>query len=60
MGFELVYHLAYRMFPKGHICTGRGDGSRHSSCPSNDHSNGTDYRRRRHSDGGYALRQAWI
>lgn len=33
MGFHLVYHLSYALWPKGHGCTGE-------KCPSNDHSNG--------------------
>jgi hypothetical protein len=62
MGFNLVYNLSRTLYPDGFTCTGiefsKGDKNR---CPSNDHSNGDrNYKPHMHSDGGYALRQAWL
>ncbi len=54
MGFELVYQLAYKLFPTGHGCIGE-------NCPSNDHNNGDrDYTPHWHTEGGYALRHRWM
>jgi len=75
VGFEVVYHLGYALWPDGFDCTGDGNRSNISgewclpACPSNDHSN--DYMGtvpevlryspdRHHSEGGYALRQRWM
>lgn len=53
MGFSLVYNLGRVLFPD-FDCIGE-------KCPSNDHFNGDRNRRpHKHSDGGYALRHAWI
>lgn len=67
-GFELVYHLAYTLWPDGFGCIGDG-------CPSNAHVNGDrDYSPHvftPHNDGarnhahwhkepGYALRHRWL
>lgn len=55
MGFEIVYNLGRVLF-EDFRCTGKG-------CQSNDHSNERtrNYRKgRKHSDGGYALRQRWL
>lgn len=55
MGFHIVYELSSVLFRDGFTCIGR------RRCPSNDHSNGDrNYRRHKHSDGGYALRQSWL
>lgn len=51
MGFAIVYELSHALWPDGFNCIGKG-------CPSNDHSNGE--RSRKHRDGGYALRHAWV
>ena len=60
MGFHVVYNLSRTMFPDGFPCIGRPD-DRSRFCPSNDHSNGDrDYTPHNHSDGGYALRSAWL
>jgi hypothetical protein len=54
MGFGLVYTLSRSLYPNGFECIGE-------RCPSNDHSNGDrDYTPHTHSDGGYALQQAWL
>mgnify|MGYP001559392942 CR=1 FL=1 len=63
MGFHLVYHLSYTMFPDGFACIGQG-------CPANDHNNdylapnrnrALDYSPgRHHQDGGYALQHRWL
>jgi len=63
MGFALVYKLSSVLFRDGFDCIGK-------DCPSNDHTN--DYvswtaseadrysPTRRHTEGGYALRQRWL
>ncbi len=52
-GHHLVYHVSRALFHDKFTCIGNG-------CPSNDHVNGDrDYTPHKHSDGGYALRQAW-
>lgn len=54
MGFHLVMHLSYALFRDGFICTGK-------NCPSNDHFNGDrNYKRHKHTSGGYALEQRWL
>lgn len=54
MGFHLVYALGRTLFPDGFRCAGK-------DCPSNDHANGDrNYRRHKHTDGGYAVRQRWL
>lgn len=54
MGFDLVHHLSYKLFPDGFTCTGQ-------FCPSNDHVNGDrNYTTHQHASGGYALRQRWL
>lgn len=53
MGFHLVYGLGAKLYPDGFDCLGLD-----KRCPGNDH-----YKqetRRRHSDGGYALRCEWL
>lgn len=58
MGFHVVYSLSSFLFHGSFVCIGEG-------CPSNDHANG-DFDRsqknigRKHSDGGYALKQRWM
>lgn len=72
MGFAIINHLGYALFPDGFGCIGDG-------CPSNDHSNGDrDYRphcdgnhtelcvgcgsghTHWHTSGAYALRHRWL
>lgn len=59
MGFNLVYSLSRTLFNQKSpgntfLCLGEG-------CPSNDHANGEPIEiGRTHSDGGYALRHAWL
>lgn len=68
MGFEIVYNLAYALWPEGFGCVGEG-------CPSNEHSNGDrDYTphgftasgcagamaNHWHKTPGYALRHKWL
>lgn len=63
MGFAVVYNLGRTLWPDGFDCIGRGEGHWTKGCPANDHYNDRqdDYRPdRRHSDGGYALRQEWL
>jgi hypothetical protein len=56
MGFALVYDLSRALYPDGFACLGAGN-----RCPSNDHSNGRPVRKGTwHTDGGYALRHAWL
>lgn len=60
MGFHLVYCLSRTMYRETFPCIGRGK-QHFNGCPSNDHSNGMPYHKgRKHSDGGYALRQRWL
>lgn len=51
MGFHVVYSLSHILYPDGFDCIG-------GNCPANDHVNGV--KAKRHSDGGYALRQNWL
>ena len=51
MGFDLVYRLAYALYPDGFDCVGEG-------CPSNDHSNHVEATH--HKNGGCALRHNWL
>lgn len=51
MGFHLVHALGYALYRDGFDCVG-------DHCPSNDHSNRV--ATKRHTEGGYALRQRWI
>jgi len=70
VGFEVVYHLGYALWPDGFDCIGSESQTCGRGCPSNDHSNdgmrpqgrtSIDYSPdRHHSDGGYALRQRWM
>jgi len=54
MGLHLVYNLSRILFHGTFTCIGR-------QCPSNDHCNGDrNYRRHKHSDGGYALTHRWL
>ena len=56
VGFEVVHHLSYALFPDSFVCTG-------SRCPANDHNNGDrDYTPHQHSAGaaGYALLSRWL
>jgi hypothetical protein len=54
MGFHVVYSLSRSMFRDSFYCIGK-------KCRSNDHTNGDrNYRRHKHSDGGYALRHEWM
>jgi len=54
MGFHVVYNLSRTLFQDAFTCIGK-------TCPSNDHSNGDrNYRRHKHSDGGYALKHRWL
>lgn len=59
MGFHVAYNLARTLYADGFQCPGKL--KRRSMCPSNDHSNGDrNYRKHKHSDGGYALNHRWI
>lgn len=63
MGFHLVYGLSRTLYPS-YACTGKGDGSWHSRCPSNTHVNpGPDKDNFSptviHTD-GYALSHRWL
>lgn len=59
VGFHLVYNLARTLYRDGFTCAGKL--KNRSMCPSNDHSNGDrNYRKHKHSDGGYALNHRWI
>lgn len=66
MGFHLVYSLSSALFRGNFKCIGKKEG-----CPSNDHNNEHMHERnpqgcpiikkgQQHSDGGYALKQAWL
>lgn len=62
MGFHIVYNLGAVLFPNGFACTGKTDSGRCQSC---DHSNPGPNRDNytpdnHHSNGGYALRHAWM
>ena len=53
-GFSLVYNLSITLYQGRFECIGE-------SCRSNDHSNGDrDRTPHQHTDGGYALRHAWL
>ena len=59
MGFDVVYNLSSVLYRDGFTCT--GESGHPNYCPSNDHSNGDrDYSPHMHSEGGYAIRQAWL
>lgn len=54
MGFHVVYSLSSVLFRDNFYCVGE-------RCPSNDHFNGDkNYKRHKHSSGGYALRHQWL
>lgn len=60
MGFHVVHNLGYSLWPDGFVCIGDKPGRR---CPAACHSNGDrDYTKHKHdkSEGGYALRSAWL
>lgn len=67
MGFSVVYDLSWHLYRDGFYCLGK----EHFRCPSNDHSNDRMLRPdlsevsqyspdRKHTEGGYALRHAWL
>ena len=60
MGYAIMNHIGYALFPDGFECIGKDDKAR-SFCPSNDHSNGDrDYTPHHHKSGEYALRHEWL
>jgi len=57
MGFSIVYHLSYELYPNGFECIGE----KPIRCPSNDHCNGDrNYEPHHHNSGGYALIHRWL
>ena len=57
MGFHVVYNLSSVLYRDGFKCSGK-------NCPSNDHFNDPEFKRRKgkqhKGDGGYALKQVWL
>ena len=72
MGFHVVYSVSRSLFPDGYKCSGHDGSKRAPRCNSNDHGNywietrgqenpEPNFKRgKKHSDGGYALKQAWL